>query len=66
MRWPVTKKFIYLSKKSTTSKRNQFSKLVGCASGHKETFGVAGYVLFLDCGCGYMSVYISQNTEPYN
>jgi hypothetical protein len=58
MRWPVSKEFLSLSKWSTSSKRNQFSKLAGCASGHKETSGVAGNVLFLDYVCGYMGLHI--------
>lgn len=58
MRWPVSKEFLSLSKQSTSSKRNQFSKPAGCASGHKEASGVAGNVLFLDYVCGYMGLHI--------
>ena len=57
---------VYLSEQSTSSKRNQFSKLAGCASGHKETSGVAGNVLFLDYGCGYMGLHVYTFVKTLN
>lgn len=43
----------------------QGQKYTISAKGNEETFGGEGNILFLDCGGGYMSMYVCHNSELY-
>lgn len=63
---------IWHSEKSKTMKRNQINGCQGLemrkvltTKGNRENFRCDEIVLYFDCGCGYMTIWICQNSQDY-